>query len=40
MLHGGVTIVKNRMTADGVIDTLHVSPALSDAFKMAVSSLE
>lgn len=40
LLHEGVMIVKNSMTAEDVIDTLHVFPTLSDAFKMAARDLE
>jgi mercuric reductase len=40
LLHEGVMIVKNSTTAEDVIDTLHVFPALSGAFKMAARDLE
>ncbi|MGZ4883312.1 MAG: mercury(II) reductase [Halobacteriota archaeon] len=40
LLHEGVMIVKNGMTAEDVIDTLHVFPTLSDAFKIAARYLE
>ena len=40
LLHEAVMIVKNSMTAEDVVDTLHVFPTLSDAFKMAARNLE
>lgn len=38
LIHEGVMIVKNRMTVDDVIDTLHVFPTLSEAIKLGVQS--
>jgi mercuric reductase len=40
LLHEGLMIVKNKMTVEDVIDTLHIFPTLSGAFKMAAHSLE
>ncbi|MFQ5834711.1 MAG: mercury(II) reductase [bacterium] len=34
----GVMIIKNRMTVDDVIDTLHIFPTLSEAIKIAAQS--
>lgn len=38
LIHEGVMIVKNRMTIDDVIDTLHIFPTLSEAIKIAAQS--
>lgn len=38
LIHEGVMIVKNRMTVDDVIDTLHVFPTLSEAIKLGAQS--
>jgi mercuric reductase len=40
LLHEGVMIVKNNMTVEDVIDTLHVFPTLSGAVNIATRSLE
>jgi mercuric reductase len=40
LLHEGVMIVKEKMTLEDVLDTLHIFPSLSDAFKKAAHSLE
>jgi mercuric reductase len=41
LIHEGVMIVKNEMTVEEVVDTLHVFPTLSEAIKRgARSSLE
>lgn len=38
LIHEGVMIVKNRMTVDDVIDTLHIFPTFSEAIKIAAQS--
>jgi mercuric reductase len=38
LIHEGVMIVKNSMTVDDVIDTLHIFPTLSEATKIAAQS--
>lgn len=38
LIHEGVMIVKNRMTVDDVIDTLHIFPTLSEAIKIGAQS--
>lgn len=38
LIHEGVMIVKNRMTVDEVIDTLHIFPTLSEATKIGAQS--
>lgn len=38
LIHEGVMIVKNKMTVNEVIDTLHVFPTLSEAIKIAAQS--
>lgn len=38
LIHEGVMIVKNRMTIDDVIDTLHIFPTLSEAIKITAQS--
>nr|MDO8081151.1 mercury(II) reductase [Candidatus Freyarchaeota archaeon] len=38
LIHEGVMIVKNRMTIDEVIDTLHIFPTLSEAIKITAQS--
>jgi mercuric reductase len=40
LIHEAVMIVKNKMTSEDVIDTLHIFPALSNAIKIASHSLE
>ena len=40
LLHEGVMIVKERMTVEDVLDTLHIFPSLSDGFKKAAHALE
>jgi len=40
LLHEGVIIVKEKMTVEDVLDTLHIFPSLSEAFKKAAHSLE
>jgi mercuric reductase len=40
LMHEGVMIVKEKMTIEEVLDTLHIFPSLSDAFKKAAHSLE
>lgn len=38
LMHEGVMIVRNRMTIDEVIDTLHIFPTLSEAIKITAQS--
>jgi len=38
LIHEAVMIVKNRMTIDEVINTLHVFPTLSEAIKLGAQS--
>ncbi len=38
LIHEAVMIIKNRMTIDDVIDTLHVFPTLSEAIKLGAQS--
>lgn len=38
LIHEGVMIVKNQMTVDDVIDTLHIFPTLSEAIKLGAQS--
>ena len=38
LVHEAVMIIKNSMTIDGVIDTLHIFPTLSEAIKIAAQS--
>jgi mercuric reductase len=38
LIHEAVMIVKNRMTVDDVIDTLHIFPTLSEAIKIGAQS--
>jgi mercuric reductase len=38
LIHEGIMIVKNRMTVDDVIDTLHIFPTLSEAIKIGAQS--
>lgn len=38
LIHEGVMIVKNEMTVDDVINTVHVFPTLSEAVKLAAQS--
>jgi len=38
LIHEGVMIVKNRMTVDDVIETLHIFPTLSEATKIGAQS--
>lgn len=38
LIHEGVMILKNRMTIDEVIDTLHVFPTLSELIKLGAQS--
>ncbi len=38
LIHEGTMIIKNRMTIDSVIDTLHIFPTLSEAIKIAAQS--
>lgn len=38
LIHEAVMIVKNSMTVDDVIDTLHIFPTLSEATKIAAQS--
>lgn len=39
LIHEGVMIVKNKMTVEEVVDTLHVFPTLSEAIKRGARSL-
>ncbi|MGZ4904149.1 MAG: mercury(II) reductase [Halobacteriota archaeon] len=39
LIHDGVMIVKNEMTVEDVVDTLHVFPTLSEAIKRCARSL-
>jgi mercuric reductase len=38
LIHAGVLAVKNGLTIDDIIDTVHVFPTLSEAFKLAAQS--
>ena len=38
LIHEGIMIVKNKMSVDEVIDTLHVFPTLSESIKIAAQS--
>ncbi len=38
LIHEAVMIIKNRMTVDDVIDTLHIFPTLSEAIKIGAQS--
>ena len=38
LIHEAVMIIKNRMTIDDVIDTLHIFPTLSEAIKLGAQS--
>ena len=38
LIHEGAMILKNRMTVDDVIDTLHIFPTLSEAIKLGAQS--
>ena len=38
LIHEAVMIIRNRMTVDQVIDTLHIFPTLSEAVKIAAQS--
>jgi mercuric reductase len=38
LIHEGVMAVKNRLTIDDVIDTLHVFPTVSESVKLAAQS--
>lgn len=38
LIHEAVMIIKNRMTIDDVIDTLHIFPTLSEAIKLGSQS--
>lgn len=38
LVHEGTMIIKNRMTVDDLIDTLHIFPTLSEAIKIAAQS--
>jgi mercuric reductase len=38
LIHEGVLAVKNRMTGDDIIDTVHVFPTLSESIKLAAQS--
>ncbi len=38
LIHEAVMIIKNRMTVDDVIDTLHIFPTLSEAIKLGAQS--
>jgi len=40
MIHEAVMIVRNRMTVDEVIDTLHVFPTMSEAIKLVALSFK
>jgi len=38
LIHEGVLAVKNRLTIDDIIDTVHVFPTLSESIKLAAQS--
>lgn len=38
LIHEAVMIIKNRMTVDDVIDTLHIFPTLAEAVKLGAQS--
>lgn len=38
LIHEAAMIIKNRMTVDDVIDTLHIFPTLSESIKIAAQS--
>ena len=38
LIHEGVMIIKNKMTIDEVIDTLHIFPTLSEGIKITAQS--
>lgn len=38
LIHEAVMIIKNKMTVDDVIDTLHIFPTLSEAIKLGAQS--
>jgi mercuric reductase len=40
LIHEGVMIIKNHMTLDDVISTLHVFPTLSEAIKLTAQSFK
>ncbi|WP_158508493.1 mercury(II) reductase [Thermococcus sp. 2319x1] len=40
MIHEAAVIIRNRMTIDEVIDTLHVFPTMSEAIKLAALSFK
>lgn len=40
MIHEAALIIRNRMTIDEVIDTLHVFPTMSEAIKLAALSFK
>ncbi|HDZ18460.1 hypothetical protein LCGC14_1129130 [marine sediment metagenome] len=40
LIHEGVMIVKNHMTLDDVISTIHVFPTLSEAIKLTAQSFK
>jgi len=40
MIHEAAMVIRNRMTVDKVIDTLHVFPTMSEAIKLAALSFK
>ncbi len=38
LIHEGVLAVKNKLTIDDIIDTVHVFPTLSESIKLAAQS--
>ncbi|WP_456395139.1 mercury(II) reductase [Thermococcus sp.] len=40
IIHEAVMIIRNRMTVDDVVDTLHVFPTMSEAIKLAALSFK
>ncbi len=40
LIHEGVMIVKNKMTLNDVVDTLHIFPTLSEGIKLAAQSFK
>ncbi|MCO6040691.1 mercury(II) reductase [Thermococcus alcaliphilus] len=40
MIHEAAMVIRNRMTVDEVIDTLHVFPTMSEAIKLAALSFK
>jgi mercuric reductase len=40
VIHEGVMILRNRMTIDEIIETVHVFPTLSEAIKIAAQSFK